>query len=102
MGAGPILGNGNISSMGIIKEFLGQVPGYLKEDSVFPISKVSDLALVHFRALESKTATGKRFIGNSHNLTTKYILKLLDNTFSKEGYTVNNREATLEEMQKAA
>jgi len=96
---GPILGNGNISSMGTFKEFLGQVPGYLKEESAFPISKASDLALAHFRALESKAANGMRFTGNSHNLTTKQIFKLLDDNFSKEGYKVNNREATIEEMQ---
>jgi len=99
---GPVFGNGNISSMGIMKEFLGPIPGYLKEESVFPITKASDLGLVHFRALESKAANGKRLIGNNHNLTTKQILKLLDVTFSKEGYTVNNKETTIEEMQKAA
>jgi len=69
--SGPILGNGNISSMGVFKDFVGAVPGYLKEDSVLPITNVYDLTLTHFRALELKEANGKRLNANIYNFTTK-------------------------------
>ena len=100
--AGPILGKGNISSMEVFKDFFGPLPGYLKEDSVFPIAGITDLAEIHYRALESKEANGRRLISNNYNLTTKNIFKLLEDNFAKDGYKVNNREVTTEEMEKAA
>jgi len=63
--AGPVLGNSNISSMGVIKDFLGAVPGYLSEDSTFAFTGVADLGLIHVKALESKKTDGKRLIANS-------------------------------------
>jgi len=60
------------------------------------------LAILHVKALEAEKIDGKRVLSNVVNITTKEILKILEEKYASKGFKIQNKEVSLEEMGKIA
>lgn len=89
---GPAYDKNNLSSMNFVKDIMnGLMPGYPEKESLWPLVDSRDVAFVHLKAMESKNANGKRFMAFGENTSTKRVLEVLDNSFGKLGFMVNNK-----------